>query len=275
MGLIKVIVEKCQRDGICVEVCPVGILALSREGIPVIRPGLAKHCIGCGHCVAVCPSEALDNSRNRLTRQTRLQRFPVITPDVALLFLRSRRSVRRYDERSVPKEAVLPLLEAARYAPSGHNTQGVSFLIIDEKEALNKIKEKVIEWMAYTVERNKDWARKLNFPSIIKAHGRGEDRVLRNAPGLIIANAPKDLGTAQITTYLALEYVELYATTLGLGTCWAGYTQMCAQQYPPLVDYLKMPDGQAITGVMMYGYPKYFYHRLPDRNPLNVRWFET
>jgi hypothetical protein len=29
-----------------------------------------------------------------------------------------------------------------------------------------------------------------------------------------------------------------------------------------------------ITGTMMVGYPDVTYHRLPERNPLDLRWME-
>ena len=42
MSLIKVDSEKCSRDGICVEVCPLGLLSLDPEGMPEMRPGSAR-----------------------------------------------------------------------------------------------------------------------------------------------------------------------------------------------------------------------------------------
>ena len=41
MSLIKVDSEKCSRDGICVEVCPLSLLSLDQEGRPQMRPGAA------------------------------------------------------------------------------------------------------------------------------------------------------------------------------------------------------------------------------------------
>ena len=77
------------------------------------------------------------------------------------------------------------------------------------------------------------------MPAIIRAHERGEDRILREAPHLIVAHAPADLIAAPVSTVLSLEYVELYAPALGIGTCWAGYTQICARQFPAFSQFLK------------------------------------
>ena len=241
MALLRVDQDRCVQDGICVEVCPIGILALDAEG-PVVRPGMSNFCIACGHCVAACPHGALDNARNRLDRQAPVEKLPIIDQETALAFLRSRRSIRRYKPEPVPRELILQLLQAARYAPSGHNSQGISYLVIEGRKSLDGICAIVLEWMAEVIQTQGELANRLHLPGIIKAHERGEDRILRKAPQLIVATAPKELGgAAQVTTYLALEYVELYATSLGLGTCWAGFAQICAQQYPPLREFLEIP----------------------------------
>ncbi|NLI32741.1 MAG: 4Fe-4S binding protein [Deltaproteobacteria bacterium] len=274
MSLIQVNWDKCQKDGICVDVCPVHILEMDDQGGPQVGKGLAQYCIGCGHCVAACPHEALDNVRNPLARQGKLTKYPLVDSQTALAFLRSRRSIRRYTDYPVPRDLIVQLLDAARYAPSGHNSQGISYMVVDDHVSLKRIRELVVEWMQELVISQPEMAAKLHMPGIIRAHERGEDRILRDAPALIIATAPKDLRPAPISSCLALEYVELYATTLSLGTCWAGYAQVCAQQYPPLTDFLGLPEDTVVTGMMMVGYPRYCYHRLPERNPLQVTWFD-
>ena len=274
MGLIRVDLSKCERDGTCAEVCPISILTMDEEEGPQVIGGMAQHCIGCGHCVAACPHGALDNVRNSLAEQGLLPQYPVVEDQTALTFLRSRRSIRRYRDEPVPRERIAQLLEAARYAPSGHNSQGISYLVVDDPGALKRIIELVVGWMGTLVSYQPELAARLHMPGIIKSHERGEDRILRHAPALVIASAPKDLLPALITTCLALEYVELYATTLGLGTCWAGYAQVCAQQYAPLIDFLGVSQGRMVTGMMMVGYPRYSYYRLPERNGLDLAWFE-
>ena len=45
--------EKCQKDGLCVAECPLGIIALEEaEGFPAYIPGTQEFCVTCGHCVA-------------------------------------------------------------------------------------------------------------------------------------------------------------------------------------------------------------------------------
>ena len=272
MHLIDIDMDKCIKDGLCAEVCPSGIIAFDEEKGPKVRSRLASYCIGCGHCVSVCPTGALDNERNPLAEQPPSPLVSPFDPDAALVFLRMRRSIRRYKDEPLSEELLLRLLEASRFSPSGHNTQGISFIVARGKEPVRRMAELVVEWMRTLVEAKDELAAKFHMAGLIKAWDRGEDQILRNAPAVIVAHAPSDLSPAQPTTYLKLEYVELYAPVLGLGTCWAGFAQACARQYTPLSDYLGIPEGHSVTGMMMVGRPRFPFRRLPARNSLEVAW---
>ncbi len=272
MSLIRVDVDKCSRDGICIEVCPLGILCADGEGRPQLLSPLAKYCIGCGHCSAVCPNGALENLKNPLRDQSVIPENYVPEPAQSELFLRSRRSIRNYKNEPVAREKVVQLLNIARFAPSGHNSQGISYLIVDEAKDLARLREIIVEWMREARQSSPELSAYLNFPALIAAYGKGKDPVLRHAPLLIAAHAPAGLITAQPSTVLCLEYAELFAPSLGLGTCWAGIAHRCAQTFPAFSEFLKIPADRKITGILMAGYPRYGYHRLPARNPLEVTW---
>ncbi|MGA2402403.1 MAG: nitroreductase family protein [Syntrophobacteraceae bacterium] len=275
MSLIKVDSEKCSRDGICVEVCPLSLLSLDPEGMPQMRRGAAGYCIGCGHCVAACPNGALDNTKNPISTHTAIPAQFSPDPAQSAVFLRARRSIRRYRDEPVPRDKILKLLDIARFAPSGHNSQGISYLVVEGSENLMSLRKIVVEWMREVMKLSPEMAERFHMPAIIQAHESGEDRILRGAPHIIVAHAPADLSAAPVSTVLSLEYVELYAPALGIGTCWAGYAQICAGQFPAFSQFLKIPARRTITGILMVGYPKYKYHRLPARNPLDVAWFEA
>lgn len=259
----------CVKCGICAEVCPRGIIGLDENGPKLLNP---KNCVRCGHCVASCPHAALDHSLTPLAGQAPLGAFPVLDADTAALFLRSRRSIRRYKPDSVPRDTLLKLLDIARFAPTGGNSQGLSYLVVSDRGLLKKITATVIDWIEQQARAGVAWVKP--YSRIADAYrATGSDVVLRDAPHLIVALAPKNFPIGENNTRYSLSYAELYAPSLGLGTCWAGFFEMCAfAGHPELYKLLAVPEDMNITGAIMAGYPVYRYHRLVDRDPLKVDW---
>ncbi len=271
MTSLQVNQELCTRCGVCSEVCPTGVLDLENAGPKLIYP---PGCIACGHCVAACPEAALDHPKAPLANQTPLEHFPVLEPFTAAAFLRSRRSIRSYRNQAVPKEKILELLEIARFAPTGGNSQGLSYLVIDNPLVLKEITGATVDWMEEQMKSGAEWGQR--YASVVSVYRKtGADVILRGAPCLIVATAPAGFAIGHDNARFALEYVELYATALGLGTCWAGFVEICAaSNFAPLREAMKLPAGTVVAGAMMVGYPKYAYRRLVDRNPLKVSWLE-
>ena len=53
--------------------------------------------------------------------------------------IRSRRSVRRYEPRPVPREVIDGLLDCARWAPSAHNRQPWRFAVVQSAEIQDRL----------------------------------------------------------------------------------------------------------------------------------------
>jgi nitroreductase len=53
--------------------------------------------------------------------------------------IRSRRSIRKYQQQPVPQERIDQLLSAAMYAPSARNQQPWEFVVVDDRGALAEI----------------------------------------------------------------------------------------------------------------------------------------
>lgn len=59
----------------------------------------------------------------------------------ALEAILTRRSIRRYTAEPVAEDLIKKLLEAAMYAPSAHNQQPWQFIVIQDRQVLDKIPE--------------------------------------------------------------------------------------------------------------------------------------
>ena len=265
--------SKCKKDGICVESCPNKVIELSDgNGFPQLVPGLEMLCISCGHCVAVCPHGAMNHPNVPVEDCPAVKKELIISEEQAFQFLRARRSIRVYKDTPVDTETIQKLIELACHAPTGGNSQLVSWIAIAEKDKVHRISELTIEWMRSKLEETP--YRFIYPPEFLKMNisywEKGEDPVLRKAPALVVAKAPEMVATDPT---LALSYFELAATSMGLGTCWAGQLKSALLESQPIKDEIKLKDDNPIFYYpMMLGYPKFEYHLLPKRNPAKIKW---
>jgi len=273
MSLFVVDEEKCQRDGICVAVCPMSIIEIKDQGsVPNPTANADKLCINCGHCVAVCPHGALSLSTMPVEQCPPVRKEWQLGPEQVEHFLRARRSIRNYKQQSVVREVILQLIDIARYAPSGHNLQPVHWLVIYQAEEVQRLAGLVVDWMRFMVKTQPELARALHMEGIIASWEGGRDLICRGAPHVIVAHGAKDDRTAPVACTIALTYLELAAPSFGVGACWAGYFNAAAGLWPPLQGALGLPDGRICLGAMMIGHPQYHYHRLPLRNEPHIMW---
>ena len=265
MEMITVDQEKCIKCGACIKECPTFVLGMGKAGPEAV---ISEFCRVCGHCVAVCPHKAIDHLRTPLVHQAELK-FPKLSAPEAEQFLRSRRSIRTYLKKAVPREELRRLADIAHFAPTGSNSQGVSYLIVDDRKTMDKAVEIVIEGL------ENDAALGRRFAPYIKLYReQGVDTVLRGAPSLVLAITDAAFTRGRENSILSLAYLELYAPALGLGSCWAGILEAFAfRDHSPLLELFRIPPGKKITGAVMVGYPQYSYTRLVDRNPLDVTFF--
>ena len=124
MSLITIDESKCKKDGICVEECPSCVIQQDEDSrLPVLSKENENVCIRCGHCVAVCPHGAFEHECSPIADSPEIQKELILTFEQTEQLLRSRRSIRVFKSDPVEKEKIVKLIEMARYAPTGHNTE--------------------------------------------------------------------------------------------------------------------------------------------------------
>ncbi len=152
--------------------------------------------------------------------------------------LRSRRSVRQYQERPVPREQIEQILEAARWAPSPHGRQPWRFVVLTKPEP----KQRLADQMGENWQRNLEMDEQPGEVVNIRLE-KSRQRILR-APALIIPclyledldHYPDAQRQADETTMAvqsigaAMQNMLLMAYDLGLDGGW-----MCAPLFCPEV----------------------------------------
>lgn len=265
--------EKCKRDRICANECPLKIIEFKdKASYPTPGDQFEAACIKCGHCVSVCPHEALVLRDIEVEDCLPVNQNLLPSPDQIELFMKSRRSIRKFKKQSVEREKLERIIDIARYAPTGHNTQSVHWLVIEDRNEVHELAGYVADWMRFMITNAPEAAASMHMPEIVAGWEEGIDRICRDAPHLVLAYGPENVGATPASCTIALTYLELAAYALGLGACWAGYLGAAAGYFPPLVKKLDLPAGYKVYGAMMVGYPQYTYHRIPPRQEARIVW---
>jgi nitroreductase/NAD-dependent dihydropyrimidine dehydrogenase PreA subunit len=262
MTLITIHREKCTKDGLCIAECPLGLLVAGPEKYPDTIEKADEYCLACGHCIAVCPHSALELREIKPEALPPSQKEHTVNGDELLHMMKSRRSIRRYKEKQVPRELMEKLINAAGYGPTAKNQQTIGWMVLEKREAVYNLAQLIIEGM-----------RKAEvMPAMVRAFDEGKDVVFRGAPHLVITHLPADSILPAVDSTIALTYLELASWAFGLGTCWAGFLMMAASNNPMVEKHLGIPEGHRLCGALMLGYPGVHYQRIPPRKQREILW---
>ena len=115
-----------------------GCLAFGSDKIPHYADGIGRGCVGCQHCMAICPTGALSFGG---INPDELPKASYGNPNEVLNLIRSRRSFRSYRQQDVPAEKLELIRQMLAYPPTGANLPDLHFSIIGTREKMDKIRE--------------------------------------------------------------------------------------------------------------------------------------
>jgi nitroreductase len=143
-----------------------------------------------------------------------------------------RRSIRKYTDQPIEQEKLDIIIEAALRSPSSMGRDPWEFIVVNEKEMLNKL-------------------------SKAKQHGSA---FLKGAAIAIVVCADKNKSDVWIEdTSIASTHIYLAAESLGLGACWIqlrkrNYSEdITSSEY--VASVLNLPDEMAVLSTIAIGYP--------------------
>ncbi|NOW05595.1 nitroreductase family protein [Clostridium beijerinckii] len=154
-----------------------------------------------------------------------------------------RRSIRKYSNKPIEDEKINELLESARLAPSGNNTQPWHYIVVKSEE----MRQKIVE-----ASHNQKWM--FTAPVFIVCVADIRCRIKEGDVYLDDNSHQDELKRIIRDTSISTGYMLLEANNLGLGVCWvAEFTQ---EEIRPV---LNIPSDKYVVGVLTIGYP--------DENP--------
>lgn len=146
--------------------------------------------------------------------------------------LRKRRSIRRFEDRSVEQEKLDTLIEAVLRSPSSRGLNPWEFVVVTDRDTIMKLAE-------------------------AKTHGSA---FLANAPLAVVVCADPTISDVWIEdASIASLILHLCSTDLGLGSCWIQIRQRQhddqtgADSY--VIDTLGLKPGICVEAIVAIGYP--------------------
>ncbi len=173
--------------------------------------------------------------------------------------IKSRKSVRSYNEKPVDDEQINVLLESARLAPSGSNTQPWHFVVVKSKEMREKIA---------AADHNQAWMAKAPVHIVCVADIRS--RIEDNTEIILDENSPmEELKQSIRDTAIAAEHIILEAEELGLAACWtAWFTQN------DIRPVLQIPSDKYVVCVITVGHSDVTPKPVPRKSIKEIIHFE-
>lgn len=152
-----------------------------------------------------------------------------------------RHSIRRYTSEPLTADEVKLILEAALLAPTSKNTRSWQFVVVDNREKLERLAE---------------------------CKPAGAVPVGRCALAVVVAGDPEKTDPWVEDASIAAAYMQLQAEDLDLGSCWIQVRGRFTADGIPSEEYVQellgMPDTLPVLCIMTFG------HKDEERKPVDT-----
>ncbi len=153
--------------------------------------------------------------------------------------IEERRSIRKYMDKPISGQQVMQVLESARLAPSGSNTQPWRFIIVKSEDMRGKLA---------TAAHNQQWMTTAPVHIVVVADVQCR---LEDSGDLVLDEFSSQMELKQIIrdTSVAIDHMLLEAQDMGLGTCWIAWFMQ-----DDIRPHLDIPKDKYVMGIVTLGY---------------------
>ncbi|MBN1887360.1 MAG: nitroreductase family protein [Thermoflexales bacterium] len=286
--------DTCKACGVCAAICPNRIIHKDASGQMFFRPDRVALCFQCGQCMAACPTRSVQVTE--LSYKRDFFDLPEREDDSQAFFdlIASRRAIRNFQDKPVPRELLERIVQAISCAPPGFPPLKTELVVVQDSALIRQALPHMIELYdrLYKVMRNpllrllirqEVGPKKFN---VIQGHlvpmlesrlpdlkTGAEDTLTRRAPAMILFHADRQAQNYEIDAYIALTYGFLAAHALGLGGSAMDIIPPAIERSQVLRAMFGIPDDHEVVASMIVGYPKYRYQRAIKRELKSVTWF--
>lgn len=260
--MVSISAKKCIGCGLCVKDCFFQVLHIENG-----KAAVSGDCFQCGHCVAVCPQNAVSISTLPMDEVREYDESCKMDPENLLHFLQFRRSVRQFKREPIPKFLLETILEAGRYTPTAGNRQDVSYIVVQDK--LEEVKPLIWQGLEKLLRAGQGDPFAYRLQIFLDAHAADpqDDRLFCHADTMLLV-----LADNPVNGTLAETSMELMAQSLGVGVLYSGFLQRIIDQTQDAKELLGIQAGQQLCTVMLLGLPDVTYQRTAPRKKAAIRW---
>ncbi len=185
--------------------------------------------------------------------------------DAFLDLVKKRRSIRHYKTDPVPEDAIEKIIEAARWAPSGFNSQLWEFVVVKDPALraqiaaiITDVLQQVLKKPAAAKEGDTGQGKKLvmgwqKAPVFILVFGDTRVRACSPVPP-VRTDDEKWTAVFYASLAVAYQYAALAATSLGLGSQWVSAVEIPAVE-AKIKGLLGIPAPLKAFDMLTLGYP--------------------
>jgi nitroreductase/NAD-dependent dihydropyrimidine dehydrogenase PreA subunit len=293
--MVSIDKELCTGCGLCIDICPYKAIQLVGGKAEYMLKG---DCFSCGHCQAVCPVDAV--SMGGLVLDFNFSTFTelpgVVQPGTGKIselvsLMRSRRSCRKYQVKTVSLNLLEDLVKIGTTAPSGTNSQSWRFIILPERDDVLMLGDLTADYYRNLNRQARNgilrFIVKLSagdslgryyrryHDSVAKAlrewDEEGRDRLFHGAVAAILVTGRKDASCPAEDALLATQNILLAAHVMGLGSCLIGFVVEAMRRNSGMKNKMGLDAGEEIYSVIALGYPDIKYQRPANRKPVMAK----
>lgn len=163
--------------------------------------------------------------------------------------IKSRRSVRNYDERVIPESTLTELITLGTKAPNGSAKEPWGFVMIQDKAEIDSWSEKI---KTYLLENFHQYPYLHQYEGWLK---NPKFSVFNHANTILIIYGNTDSHWYRYDCSLAAGNIMLAAHEMGIGTCWIGFAEYMLNTKEFKEQY-GVPLHYELVCPMSMGYPK-------------------